>query len=148
MSVSTLKGDGEKYENKALEELFKKVSGSDRLTVRCEALRDESVPALLNISEQTRRMDDMMRMYRMSGGEDGGMSMPLDATLVLNSNSKLIRALGDAAEAGANEHSERVAKQVYTLALLAQRQLSAEELKSFLSGSFSLLEEDILGENK
>ena len=69
------------------------------------------------------------------------MSMPLDATLVLNSNSKLIRALGDAAEAGANEHSERVAKQVYTLALLAQRQLSAEELKSFLSGSFSLLEE-------
>ena len=93
-------------------------------------------------------MDDMMRMYRMSGGEDGGMSMPLDATLVLNSNSKLIRALGDAAEAGANEHNERVAKQVYTLALLAQRQLSAEELKSFLSGSFSLLEEDILGENK
>ena len=65
------------------------------------------------------------------------MSMPLDATLVLNSNSKLIRALGDAAEAGANEHSERVAKQVYTLALLAQRQLSAEELKNFLSGSFS-----------
>lgn len=43
---------------------------------------------------------------------------------------------------------ERVAKQVYTLALLAQRQLSAEELKNFLSGSFSLLEEDILGENK
>ncbi len=146
--ADALKGDGEKYENKALEELFKKVSGSDRLTVRCEALRDESVPALLNISEQTRRMDDMMRMYRMSGGEDGGMSMPLDATLVLNSNSKLIRALGDAAEAGANEHNERVAKQVYTLALLAQRQLSAEELKSFLSGSFSLLEEDILGENK
>ena len=76
--ADALKGDGEKYENKALEELFKKVSGSDRLTVRCEALRDESVPALLNISEQTRRMDDMMRMYRMSGGEDGGMSMPLE----------------------------------------------------------------------
>lgn len=146
--ADALKGDGEKYESKALEELFKKVSGSDRLTVRCEALRDESIPALLNISEQTRRMDDMMRMYRMSGGEDGGMSMPLDATLVLNSNSKLIRALGDAAEAGENEHNERVAKQVYTLALLAQRQLSAEELKSFLSGSFALLEEDVLGGNK
>ena len=143
--ADALKGDGEKYENEALSQLFKKVSGSDRLTVRYENLRDAGIPALLNISEQTRRMDDMMRMYRMSGGEDGGMSMPLDSTLVLNSGSKLIRALGDAAEGGADEKTERIAKQVYTLALLAQRQLSAEELRGFLSGSFSLLEEDVLG---
>ena len=101
--ADALKGDGEKYENEALSQLFKKVSGSDRLTVRYENLRDAGIPALLNISEQTRRMDDMMRMYRMSGGEDGGMSMPLDSTLVLNSGSKLIRALGDAAEGGADE---------------------------------------------
>ena len=89
-----------------------------------------------------------MRMYRMSGGEDGGMSMPLDATLVLNSNSKLIRALGDAAEAGANEHSERVAKAgIYACAARSET-AQCRGLKNFLSGSFSLLEEDILGENK
>ena len=82
-----------------------------------------------------------MRMYAMGSGEDAP-AMPQEATLVLNANSSLIRRLGEKAESGA-EDAEKTAKQVYTLALLAQRQLTAEELRSFLSDSFGMLEKQM-----
>lgn len=128
--ASALKGDGEKLESEALVDMFKKVSGNEKLKVVFESLKDESVPAILNVSEQSRRFDDMMKMYSM-GGESGG-SMA-EETLVLNSASSLVRKLADAPD-------EKIAKQLYTLTLLSQRRLSADELKSFLSASFDLLE--------
>lgn len=138
--ADSLRGDGEEYKNEKLVELFKAVSGNDKLTVKFENLRDESVPALFNISEQSRRMEDMMKMYRMSGGEDGGaFAMPLDETLVLNGRSPLVRALGDEAESG-GDRAEKTAKQIFTLALLSQRQLTASELRAFLDSSFEMLE--------
>lgn len=77
--ADALKCDGEKYECKELEELFKKISGQDKLTVKFENLKDEKVPAVLNISEQSRRMDDMMKIYRVNGGTDAGFgSMPVE----------------------------------------------------------------------
>ncbi len=127
--ASALKGDGEKMESKALDELFKKVSGNEKLNIVFENLKDESVPAILNVSEQSRRFDDMMKMYSMG---DGGASMA-EETLILNANSSLIKKLAD-------KPDENIAKQLYTLTLLSQRRLSAEELKSFLSASFGLLE--------
>ena len=130
--ASALKGDGEKMESKALDELFKKVSGNEKLTVVFENLKDESVPALLNVSEQSRRFDDMMKMYSMG---ESGASMA-EETLILNSNSSLIKKL-------AAKPDENIAKQLYTLTLLSQRRLSAEELKSFLSASFGLLESSL-----
>ncbi len=130
--ASALKGDGEKFESEALTELFKKVSGNDKLNVVFESLKDESVPAILNVSEQSRRFDDMMKMYSMG---EGGKSMA-EETLVLNSNSSLVRKLADKPDEG-------VAKQLYTLTLLSQRRLSADELKSFLSASFGLLENSL-----
>lgn len=139
--ATALKGDGEKFENKELEELFRKISGQEKLTVKFENLKDERVPAILNISEQSRRMEDMMRMYRMSGG-DNNNTFPTDATLILNSNSALIKRLGDILPSDA-ENAEKTAKQIYTLALIAQRQLTAEELQSFLYDSFSILEQSI-----
>ena len=132
--ASALTGDGEKYENEKLTELFKKVAANDKLEVKYENLRDEKVPAVMTISEQSRRMDDMMKMYRSRSGEkDEGFNMPLDSTLVVNPSSPLIRRLGETLD-------ETVARQVYTLALLSQRQLTADELVSFLNDSFTLLE--------
>ena len=130
--ASALKGDGEKLESKELDELFKKVSGNDKLNVVFENLKDESVPALLNVSEQSRRFDDMMKMYSMG---EGGASMA-EETLILNSNSSLVKKLAD-------NPNENIAKQLYTLTLLSQRRLSADELKGFLSASFGLLENSL-----
>ncbi len=130
--ASALKGDGEALESEALTELFKKVSGNEKLSVVFESLKDESVPAIMNVSEQSRRFDDMMKMYSMAEGKDSGMSMA-EETLVLNSNSSLIRKL-------AENPNETVAKQLYTLTLISQRRLSAEELKDFLKTGYSLLE--------
>ena len=139
--ATALKGDGEKFESKELEELFRKISGQEKLNVKFENLKDERVPAILNISEQSRRMEDMMRMYRMSGGEMNN-TFPTDATLILNANSSLIKRLGDIITKDA-DNAEKTAKQIYTLALIAQRQLTAEELQNFLYDSFSMLEQNI-----
>jgi len=126
--ADALKADGEVYENKELTDLFVKISDNEKLTVKYENLKDESVPCILNIAEESRRFGDMIKMYRM---ED--MHAPVESTLIVNPTNKIIRKLGDNLD-------ENVAKQVYTLALLSQRQLSADELKSFLSDSYTLLE--------
>lgn len=139
--AGALKGEGEEYSSEALTALFKKVSGNDKLGVSYQNLKDAAVPAILNISEQNRRFEDMMRMYTMGSGEEAP-SVPQEATLVLNANSTLIRKLGEKAESGAVD-AEKTAKQVYTLALLAQRQLTADELRAFLSDSFGMLEKQM-----
>ena len=132
--ADALKGDGEVMENEALVALFQKVSGNDKLKVSFEALADESVPALLNLSEQSRRYEDMMRYY--SRGETFAMPAMAETSLVLNSNSPLIRRL---AEVGDESAKENAAAQIWSLSLLAQRQLTAEELKSFLRQSYQTL---------
>ncbi len=134
-----LKGDGEEYKNDALADLFKKVSGSEKLTVKFENLKDEKTPAILNVSEESRRFEDMMKMYAIENGTEAA-SFPTESTLVLNAKNSLVRRLGDAAE---GEETERIAKQVYRLALLGQRQLTPEELRDFLADSYTLLEEKL-----
>lgn len=136
--IEALKGDGEIYENEELVKLFKEISKNESLEVKFEALADENTPALLNISEQSRRMEDMMKMYSRNGMPN--MAMPTEATLILNTGSNLIKKLG---ENVADEKTKIIAHQVYMLALITQRQLSAEELKEFLSDSFKLLEDNI-----
>lgn len=74
-------------------------------------------------------------MYRI----EGMGAMPAEATLVLNANSALVRKLGEMAKAK-TDGALLVAKQMYTLALLSQRQLTAEELRAFLADSISILE--------
>lgn len=136
--ANALKGDGESYESQPLSDLFVKESGNPELKIKFEALKDEKIPAILNISEESRRMDDMMKMYRM----DGIGGMPTETTLVLNSNSSLIHKLGDSLSEGEETPKEtaKTVKQIYTLALLSQRQLTADELKAFLVESFDIIE--------
>ncbi len=138
--ASALKADGKAEENAKLADLFKKVSGNKDLKVSFELLKNAKVPAILNISEESRRMDDMMKMYRMSGNDMGGMSFPTDATLVVNASSPLITRLSSEVESDEGK-AEKIAKQIYTLALLSQRQLTADELQAFLTDSFDMLEQ-------
>ena len=132
--AGALKGDGETTENADLTALFRKIAGDEKLKVEYLALKDEKVPLLLTVSEESRRMEEMMKLYAMSGM--GAMpSFPTEATLTVNTASPLIAKLGD----WDAEKREQVAAQLYRLALLSQRKLTAEELKEFLSGSYEIL---------
>ena len=137
--VEALKGDGETYENEELASLFKDISKNEKLTVKFESLTDVNTPALLNISEESRRMEDMMKIYA-ANGMGGGMDIPVESTLILNTGNTLIKKLSDNVK---SEKTKAVAHQVYMLAVLSQRQLKADELRDFLSDSYKLLEDSV-----
>ena len=129
--ASALCQDGDAAENEAVTELFRKVSGNEKLKVEYRRLKDESVPALLNVAEESRRFADMMRMY-----QPGGASLPQEESLVVNAASPLIEKLSAESQ---GEKAEQLARQIYALAQLSQRRLSAEELAAFLKNSYALL---------
>ena len=136
--AAALTRDGDITESEALTALYRKVSGDEKLEVKYVSLKDESVPAMLTVSEQSRRMEEMMKMYAMQGGMDGMPSYPVEYTLTVNTASALTGRMIDLCDADPAK-AELLASQVYRLCLLSQRRLSAEELKSFLAGSFDLL---------
>ncbi len=126
--------NGEAAENEKLKELFKKASGKDDLEVSFAALKDEKTPAILNEDEHERRFADMMRMYRMDGADD----IPSKAKLVVNTSSSLYKKLEELA--GTDEaKAEKLCGYVFSLATLAHRQLTADELKAFLESQYELL---------
>ena len=131
--ASALCSDEVAVEDKSLSDLFVKVSGNEALKVTFSALKDASVPTLLTISEQSRRMEDMMKLYAKSGMNLG--SFPTEATLTVNTASPLIQKLAQMED----EKKEKTASYLYQLALLSQRKLTAEELQKFLSDSYGVL---------
>ncbi len=128
------KGDTEEKEN--LTALFREVSGDSELTVKCDSFADAALPAMLTLDEQTRRFDDMMKMYR-AAGEQMPPSMAPKSTLVLNLACNTVQKL-DKAEP--SELDRAIARQIYMLAILSQRGLSGEELTAFLADSYSMLD--------
>lgn len=143
--AAALKADGDVTENQALVALFRKASGNDKLEVKFEALKDASLPAMLTVSEQSRRMEEMMKLYAMqTGGKDQAPLFPLEYTLLLNTASPLIPKLTALTAEGVAEDAagkaDLIAGQVWRLSVLAQRKFTADELKDFLAGSFDILE--------
>ena len=133
--AGALKGEGEVTENPALSDLFVKVSGDDKLKVQFSPLKDERIPLLLTVSEESRRMEEMMKLYAMSGMGMAG-AFPTEATLTVNTASPLISKLAGME----GEKQEKTAAYLYQLALLSQRKLTAEELQRFLSTGYGVLE--------
>ncbi len=133
--AGALKSDGAAVEDQALTELFRRVSDNDKLKVEFAALKDAGVPLLLTISEESRRMEEMMKMYASMGA--GQMpAMPTEATLTVNTASPLIEKLGGMEE----EKRDTAASYLYRLALLSQKKPSAEELQELLSVGYRVLE--------
>jgi molecular chaperone HtpG len=128
--ADALKGEGDKMESEALVSLFRAVSQNNELEVVFEALKSADVPAILNVNEESRRFDDMMKMYSM-GADAPSMAKE---TLILNSNSALIKKL-------AENPDESVARQLYTLTLMSRRRLSAAEMTEFLKTAYGMLED-------
>lgn len=136
-SSDALKTDNEGSEDEQLEKLFREVSGRENLKVTVSALKDKTVPAVLNISEEARRFNDMLKMYGMYNGKDvSGNQAPEEYTLSLNSESAIVGKLKNLPE----DEARTVAKQIFSLALLSQRRFTAEELSEFVKDSYSLLE--------
>lgn len=133
--AGALKGDDASAEDASLKELFVKVSGNEKLKVEFAALKDAGVPLLLTVSEESRRMEEMMKFYAMSGMGSMG-AFPTESTLTVNTASPLIAKLGTME----NDKREKAASYLYRLALLSQRKLTAEELKQLLSDSYAILD--------
>lgn len=129
------KGECDEEKNKAVTEFFEKALGKgETLKFSCEYLKDSSTPAVLNLTEESRRFADMMKLY---GG--GFAGIPEEMTLVLNLSNTLTAKLAEKVASGDNtEISEKLAKQIYMLALVAQRPLEAEELAELITGSTEL----------
>ncbi len=127
--------DTAKEYNDKLTEVFKKALGKEKLKLEARSLKDETVSSMLIQSEQERRMADMMKLYSF-----GGMStMDFGAeaeTLILNVNNKLVKYILDNPEA---ENTNTICAQLYDLAVLANRPLTAEELTGFVKRSNEIL---------
>ena len=134
--ASALKQDGEAVAKEELVALFKKVSGNEELKVEFATLKDTGIPALITLSEESRRMDEMLKLYAMNGMNMGMNSYPQEITLTLNLSSPLISKL----EAMEGEKQEVTAAYLYGLAQLSQKKLSAQELQKFLADSYNVLE--------
>lgn len=122
-------------DTKTLSELFHKALGDDSLTVKLEKLKNDSISSMLTISEESRRMQDMMKMYSMQGMDFGGFGKEGE-TLVLNSGNELVKYIL------ANKDSEDVsifAAQLYDLAVLANKPLSAEAMTKFVARSNEIM---------
>ena len=118
----------------SLVEIFRKELGNEKLDVKVEKLKDENVASMAVLSEENRRMQEMMKMYGM-GGMDASM-FGSQATLVLNANHPLVQFLV------ANKDSENVSiicKQLYDLAMLAHKPLSPEEMTVFVKRSNDIM---------
>ncbi len=118
-------------------EMFKKVSSENNLAINIEALKNEEVPAILSVSEESRRMQDMMKLYALGGDNVG--AFPLEYTLSLNSSSPLCQRLISMINDN-SPHSELFASYIYKLALISHRKLSAVELNDFLGDCYKILE--------
>lgn len=141
--ADVLKEDGDTAENEKLTEMFRRVSGNEKLSVKYQKLKDESIPAILTVSEQSRRMEEMMKLYAMQSGTEGGFgAFPLEYTLTINTCAPLISHLTEYIKEDNDENNTRaemIASQIYQLSVLAQRKFNADELKKFLSNSFDML---------
>ena len=119
---------------KTLTELFRKSLNKEKLEVKVENLKDSSVSAMMMLSEESRRMQEMMKMYNMYGMDPnmfGGQE-----TLVLNANHPLVKYLGENQD---TENAALICQQLYDLAMISHKPLSPEDMTRFVQRSNEIL---------
>lgn len=132
------KAEGEEWEKTAneLTEIFKKALGNDKLSVQVKKLKNEKIASMVTLSEETRRMNDMMKMYAA-----GGMAMGMDMfgggeTLVLNANNELVKYILDNKD---GENTDMFCKQLYDLAMISHKPLASEAMTEFVARSNEIM---------
>ena len=119
-----------------LSKTFKDALGKENLTVNVEKLKDASISSMITLSEESRRMQDMMKMYGM-GGMDPNMFGAEGQTLVLNANNDLVKYV---AEHSDGENTKIICEQLYDLAMLSHAPLSPEQMTGFIARSNKIME--------
>lgn len=126
-----------KNETEALTEVFKKALNNEKLTVKVEKLKNENISSIITLSEEGRRMQDMMKMYAANGMGAMDMSMfAADLTLTLNANNALVKYIFE------NKDSENVpmfCEQLYDLAMISNQPLSVDAMTKFVERSNKIM---------
>ena len=120
-----------------LTDIFKKALNNDKLTIKVENLKNADVASVLTLSEQGRRMQDMMKMYAMGGM--GGMDPDMfaaDQTLTLNANNALVQYILNNKD---SEHVPMFAEQLYDLAKISNQPLSVDAMTKFIKRSNDIM---------
>ena len=136
------KSDGEKSEDdkkteEKLQTMFRKVLNNDKLELKLEKLKDKTLASMMTMSEEGRRMQDMMKMYAAYGMDMGAMGDE-DQTLVLNSENALVQRLMSESEEP-SETGKLIAEQLYDEALLVKKALSGERMENYIRRTQELL---------
>ena len=124
--VSEEEKEAFKEKTDSLVEIFRKALGNDKLEVKVEKMKDENVASMITLSEESRRMQEMMKMYGMSGMDPSMFGT--NATLILNANHPLVEYVVAHKD---GENTEMFCHQLYDLAMLAHKPLSPEEMTEF-----------------
>ena len=132
----TKKDEAEEKKAEALISLFRKAAGNEQLDVKVEYLKDAEVASMMTMSEEGRRMQEMMKMYAMYGMQMGDLGEK-DQTLILNANNRLVKRLLN--EEGGEELRQQIAEQLYDMALLSRGGLSQERMTGFIRRSQELM---------
>ncbi len=118
----------------SLTEIFRKALNNDKLDVKVEKLKNESISSMVTLSEESRRMQDMMKMYGMAGMNPDMFGT--NVTLVLNANNTLVKYILEHKD---GEHVTMMCEQLYDLALISHKQLSPEEMTKFITRSNEIM---------
>lgn len=127
-------GDELKDATETLKEVFSKALNNDKLTIQVQKLKNADTPSIITLSEEGRRMQDMMKMYAM-GGMDASM-FGGDYTLTLNYNNALVQYILN------NKDSENVpmfCEQLYDLAMISNQPLTPEAMTKFMKRSNDIM---------
>ena len=119
-----------------LSDVFKKALNNDKLNIKVEKLKNASISSMITLSEQDRRMQDMMKMYNMYG-MDPSMFGANGQTLVLNANNDLVKYIVDHKD---GENTPVFCEQLYDLALLSHAPLTPEQMTNFIARSNKIME--------
>ncbi len=136
-SQKIVDGDN-KTRSEKIEEIFKEGLDIKGLTIRIESLKDDSVPGMILLNEQSRRFKEMMRNMGQ-GGDTPELDMFAEHTLMVNSASPVVAKVLELKEAGDEEKSGLLIEQVYDLAMLSHMALTKERMAAFLERSSKLM---------
>ena len=136
-SSEIVDSDNKKIDDQIIE-VFKKAIGSEKVTIRVEPLKSDSIPAMILLNEQTRRFSEMTAHMTQNVA-----AFPEDHTLLVNAKNELVKKLARPGIIGGDGPSknEKIARQIYSLARLTQGGVGPQDIEKFVTQSYELLEE-------
>ena len=133
--VETVSEDELKETADSLTEIFRKALGNEKLDVKVEKIKNENISSMITLSEESRRMQEMMKMYNMYG-MDPNMFGGEGETLVLNANNQLVQYILNHSD---SEHVNLFCEQLYDLALISHKPLAPEAMTKFIARSNEIM---------